>query len=344
MIIVEKSKLYLVFNFTIFSLVALSLYFYHEGFFFGESLGYINSDSKYYIELSQKVRAIGDIIIMSVANKNLIGQLVYYKLLGESRILFFILNSLIIFYLFNKLYIILKNQPYRDYILFLLLINPAIITSLSGPNKEITGFISILFLISYILDGKLKYLIFSLIFALFTRFELIAVIIGFVIFRKCRRKTQYILFTFLILLISLIIYSSPDYGYRLLNDFQPTRDGSLGLVSKMLELNQLGLYVVTFIPKLMLNFFGDVVALNFFNLKGYSVFIYISQLLYIYLIFIILKTKKIILRNPFFLFIFIYSLMFTIPAFIQHRYFLPIYPMLIFLAFYKSNICINNKV
>jgi hypothetical protein len=294
--------------------------------------------------LSQKVRNIGDIITIFLGNKNLIGQIIYYKLLSESRILFFILNSLVIFYLLNKLYISLKNQPYRNYILFLLLINPAIITSLSGPNKEITGFISILFLISYILDRKLKYIIFSLIFAFFTRFELIAVIIGFLIFRKRRRKTQYILFTFLILLISLMIYSYPDYGYRLLNDFQPTKNGSLGLVSKMLELNQLGLYAVTFIPKLMVNFFGEIVALNFFDLKGYSVFIYISQLLYIYLIFIILKTKKIILRNPFFLFIFIYSLMFTIPAFIQHRYFLPIYPMLIFLAFYKSNIYINNEV
>lgn len=91
------------------------------------------------------------------------------------------------------------------------------------------------------------------------------------------------------LLISLTIYSYPDYGYRLLNDFQSTRNSSLGLVPKILELNQLGLYIVTLIliPKLMMNLFGEVVALNFFDLKGYSVFIQHRYfLLFIKLLFI----------------------------------------------------------
>jgi hypothetical protein len=343
MIIIKKSKIYLVINFTVFSLFALLLYFYHEQFFFGKSLGYIVADSKYYVELSKQLSNVDDFIPIFFGNKNLIGLIVYYKLLNESRILFFILNGLVIFYLLNKFCVSLKHQPYRNYIIFLLLINPVIITSLSGPNKEITGFISILFLISYILEGRLKYFIFSLIFAFFTRFELIAIVIAFIFFRKCTRISQYILFALLTLLISIVIYFYQDYGYKLLNEFQTTRNNSLGLTYLLLELNKFGLYVFTLIPKLMMNFFGEVFTLNFFNLKGHSLFIYISQLLYIYLIFLIVKKKKVTLRNPFFLFILIYSLIFTVPAFIHHRYFLPIYPMLIFLAFYKININIKSK-
>lgn len=332
----KRSQLYLIINFIWFSIIAFLFYTYHEKFYFGDAVNYLNADSKYYLELSQQMSSFSDMIIMFLANKNLFGQLVYYNLILQgSRILFYIFNIIVLFYLLLELQKNLENQQYKNHILFLLLLNPAIITSLSGPNKEITGFISILFIINYILKRKSRYILFSFIFAFFTRFELIAVIIVFLFFRRFAKHTQYILLISFALLISLTIYFTQNYNEQLFNVFE-IRENSLGFVFKMAELNQMGLYFITFLPKLCLNLFGDILALNFFLLKGYSLFIYISQLLYIYLIFIIVKGGRVNIQNSFFLFFLIYCLVFTVPSFIQHRYFLPIYPILIFLAYYKK--------
>jgi len=334
-VIIKKSKLTLQLIFFFFSMIALFFYNYHENFYFGDAINYINADSKYYLELSQKVQNINDMIIMFLGNKNLLGQLVYYDLiLQKSRIAFFLVNIIFLYYLFNKLYKNLAGQPNKNLILFLLLINPAIIASLSGPNKEITAFISIIFIINYILEKRLRYLFFALIFAFFTRFEMILVILGFLFFKRYKKKRQYILFSLLILATTLVIYFSPNYGFQIFTVFNK-RDGSLGIVYEMAELNKMGLYLITFMPKLVLDLFGEVLVLNPLLLQGQSLFIYLSQIQFLFLIAVIIKRKKMTLENKFFLFLLLYSIMFTIPAFIQHRYFVPIYSILIFLAFYK---------
>jgi len=220
--------------------------------------------------------------------------------------------------------------------LFLIIVNPVMAISLSGPNKEITAFIAVLFIINYILDRKYIYIIFALLFAFLARLELVLIIFGFLFFVKFNNNSKLILFLILIVAISMVIANTFGYVDKLYTSFSG-REGSLGFVKFLAELSLSGFYAIAFIPKVFINFYGELLSSNLFNLKGYSLIIYFSEVAFFCLsVLILLNHKVIYYRNYMFLFLLIYFLMYAIPPFIQHRYFLPIYPILIIIALYRD--------
>jgi len=335
----KKRKLIFQLIITIFS--AILFFIYNNDFYYSDSAGYIVADSKRYVELAKHFSGLEGLFSVTLINKNLFGPLLYYDLiLQENRYLFFTVTFFFFFIALMSLHKNLSDEKNKDLILFLIIANPIVISSFSGPNKEIVGYISILYLINYMLKNKLKYIFMAIMFSIFARWELLLVIIGFLILRKIKyRKTA--LF-FLIVLISFVV-SYYDYSYDAMINHMPSRDNSLGFVSFLAELNQKGLYFLTLIPKLFINFFGEIIVANPFNLSDYSLMIYFSQLVFLILVIKIKKRKVLNFKNQFFLFLLVFSLIFTTPAFIQHRYFIPLYPIIVILAFLKnkSMCCLN---
>lgn len=335
MMIVNKNKLLLIIMITFFIVTNILFFNYHTDFYFGQNeiIAFINSDSKYYIELAQIKEGLDGAIEMFLGNKNLFGQLLYFDIiLNENLIAYFMITMIFFIYAIFEIYKNTLNLEKRSIFFALLLINPVILTSLSGPNKEITGFISILFLINFILNRKLRYIFFSLSFALFTRFELLFVVIFFIFLLHLNKRFKYLSILLLIVFLSLIIPFNSNYMYDIKNVF-PEREGTLGLVDFLAEINMIGGYIITLLPKLMINFYGELLTGSLFNLEGYSINIYISQILFLFLSLGILYKKKFSLDNPLILFLVIYLLVFNLPPFIQHRYFISIYPILVLILF-----------
>jgi hypothetical protein len=332
--IIKKNKLILITGILLFISISFYYYQYHYKFYYGEALNYIVADSKFYIEFSNKINSRSDLIGLLSINKNLFGIIFYYNvILRNKRIYFYFVTTIFLIIATKSIYKNIPSTIKKGKIIFLIFVNPALLTTLSGPNKEIVGFISILFLLNYLLNNKIKYVIFSLLFALFTRFELLMVILIFIMFIKFEIKTRKILGLLMIVTINILIYLYPNNLYSSFD----VRESSLGFVSNLNYYGALGFYFLTYIPKLLLNLFGELVTLNVFSLKGYSLYIYLSQFLFFLLTIFIIKKKRINFRNDFFCLIYIYSLVFTTPPFIQHRYFLPIYPVFILLLFYRKD-------
>lgn len=320
---------------SIFLFIFISLLFFIQSneFYLSNGTAFIVQDSKFYFESAKLYNGFEGLLIISSLNKNLFGPFLYFNiLLNSSRILFYFITFLFLFYALKNLYKYMNKEKNKNIILLLLLFNPIVLTSLSGPNKEITGYISILYIINYIYYNNNKYIILSIFFALFTRFELLFIIIFFLYIQKKSLKYQLLSVLILITAISIIV-AKYDYSYEYMLNNMEIRSNSLGLVQFLGSLNQEGFYILTFIPKFFLNSFGDILALNIFSLSGYSLIIYFSQVLTLILLFYIIKKKRLSFKNNLFILFFVFCLIFTIPVFIQHRYFIPIYPVLVILAF-----------
>ena len=323
--------------------VSLWMYVYHMDFYFGNGLNYISADSKFYIVLSKNIEDFYHLVLLLPRNKNLFGPVLYYDFfLNGNNFLFFTVTITVFLYAVFELFKNITHGKGKYLIPLIIMLNPTFIASFSGPNKEITGVISVLFVLNYILNNKHKYLYIALLFALFTRFELILVILLFIFIKQLKARHKAYAMISIMLLMSAVVafYTLANNNY----DIHSNSDSSYGLVRTIFELNKYGFYFITFIPKLLINMFGELFKLNPFLLDGELLLIYFSQLLFfIMALFIGIKIKRVI-KSPVFLFFVIYSVIYSVPAFIQHRYFLPIYPLVVFLAIYNNGKIINNKV
>jgi len=333
---ITKSNIFLSCVILIFFLI--TFYIYHN-----IDLDYIVADAKYYIDLADRIESISAVLNFIKVNKNLVGILIYYDIiLQESLLLFYIVTFSFFVYSIISIYKNLGNEKNKNIILIFLLINPAIITTFSAPNKEILGFISILFILNYIINKRLIYILLAIVFAIFTRFELVVLIIGYLTISKFNYSSKIIIIMLLLVLISIVVYYF-DYSYFHMQNRIVSRDESLGIVSYLADLNQKGLYILTFPIKLLINLFGAILVFNPLKLDGYALNLYLSQLLMFVLTGLALINKSFSLRhNKYYLLFLLYSFIFTIPVYIQHRYFLPIYPVLVLLAF-QSNSYIKQK-
>lgn len=311
--------------------IAVAFYVYNLGFFLGDVTGFIVADSKYYFEMSKDISGLPDLAYLVHKNKNLFGPLFYFRFILQNQLwLFFVVNFFLFVQGFLALNKYLTGVRKRLAMLTIIACNPAILSAFSGPNKEITGFLSVLFIINYLLSGSRYWIVGSLILALLTRFEMFLVIICFLIIRHFRKLDRFLLLFMLIPVISAVIYAA-DYshmGKLLANE----RAGSLGLIQFMATLNQNGLFFLTFPLKLVINLFGSLFALNFFSLKGYPINLYISQLIFLVLSVLIFKKKALNLSNNLFLLVSIYAIVFCVPSYVQHRYFLVLYPAFVVMA------------
>ena len=169
------------------------------------------------------------------------------------------------------------NEKYYKFILLLIIFYPAIIPCLSGPNKEITGYLSILFFINYLFSKRYRFIILSFLFSIFTRFELtLLLILWFFSFRYSYQKKFTI--AVLVILASFIIHYTGFIGIHKITD--DVREGSLGYNLMLANFSKDGFYFISVFPKTLLNFFGSLLTSNILRIEGYSLLLYLSQLLF----------------------------------------------------------------
>lgn len=299
-------------------------------FYFDNSLeifkSQMASDARLYYQLYLDYE-FTDFSLLAAANKNLIPPILQlYIFDGDMELLyFFFLTSLSIAIYYNLKYI----QSNKKIFLLLVLVSPVVISDLYGPSKEMASYISILFLLSYIISLKKLFLIFAIFFAFLTRFELVLVIVSFYLLRKIKYiKRKYIILSLLILL-SIIITFVDSRGVNHIKDASST--SSLGLISLFEYLESRGLYIITFYFKAVLNLYEKLLAPDLSRLGG--IFTTMSSVGFFILSFIILKKKNYKLDNDISFFIMIYLILFCASAYIQHRYFVSLYPLFLYLAF-----------
>lgn len=317
--------------------LAVCFYFYHEDLYKGiEIINFIVADTIFYVKLSERTENFADLIRATIVHRNSFGPVLLYDfILQENRILF------LVFIFCNYAYVItiiskfMSNKVNNKITLFLLILYPAIIPCLSGPNKEITGYLSILYFINFIINRKYRFIILSIVFAIFTRVELVLLIILWILSFKFSHTKKIFICVSLVFFLSLIIHYTGYIGiHKIDNDI---REGSYGYNLLFASLSRDGLYFITIFPKILLNLFGSLPTSNILNIEGYSILLYLSQLYFFFLCLICFYKRKFSIRNDFFYFFLTYCIVFAVPPFVHHRYFLPIYPMLVILAFYTNS-------
>ena len=234
---------------------------------------------------------IDKLFLLALSNKNLIPPMMQLYLVDGSLnyLYFFFLVSLSIAVYYNIKYI----QNNKTIYLVLILISPIVISNLYGHNKEITSYISSLFLLSYILSDKKRFLFFALFFALLTRVEFVVIIILFCILRNIKFiRRKYIIILFLIS-ISIVILFLKQRGVNHIEEAMST--SSFGVTGYLESLNSIGLYIITFFAKVFLNLYEKVMTPSFSTLAGF--FTTLSSMSFLILSFFIFKKKKFKLEN-----------------------------------------------
>jgi len=324
---VKKYSLYLL----LFLFLSALGFQHHTQFYEGSALNYIVADSKLYFELSKSLDGLSGILIISSKNKNLFGPLIYYDfLLLGNRLLFFIMNSLILVHAFACLSKLLDKNQKTTLVMVFIMLNPVLLFSLSGPNKEITGIISMLYFLCFLGRSGFGFLFLALAFAALTRFEMLGyLIITSILLNADWRWRGFILIGILLGLSYLIWFT----GYSHVEKVSAgARLGSFGLVKELAVMSSDGLYFIAFLPRLLINLFGNLFAVGSLNLVGNSINIYVSQALFFFLAVQAVFRKAYKIRNDVSFSFIVYCMVFCVPAFIQHRYFVPAYPLLVFMA------------
>jgi len=274
-----------------------------------------------YLELGDDIKNIFALVFI---NKNLIPPIfslyIFNGNLDLLYIFFFISFSI-------SISILIHNIKYnKNIILFFLIFYPVVFSNLYSPNKEISSLISILFLLSYILFNKKKYLYLSISFALLTRFELVIVIIIYIFFKRIKNiKRSYILLIFL-MLVSFVITKIDNRGLYFLSN--------TGVMAFIAKLDQLGFHFLTVFLKFFMNVYSVALIPNTSRLG--AIVITLSGWYFILLTIQIIRKKVFNLNNDIVFFILIYIIVFTSTAFVQHRYFIALYPLFVYLAFSKK--------
>ena len=320
-----------------FILVVPVAYFYFENltvpFLSGESdTTPVVYDSLTYMNLSREFEGLDGLGIVFLLNRNLLGPIALVKLLGANSFNIFVFNCSLFYLCLAGL---LKTQRIESLAFFIALtINPLLFASLTSINKEILSVCALLLTLTYTYSGSRRYLAIALLISLFARQELTLLIVGYSILRQTdSARLRLIAVLFGVFAVSLTLPSINDESIRLLYEYQTAE--SVGLTLFMNRLSENYAFFLALIPKIAMNLFGDSV-LYFFSGReqDFSFFSAVSGLLFALTIW--LARRSFTLTNDAFLLIVSYLILFSTPAFIHHRYFLPIYVPLAALAFMKK--------
>jgi hypothetical protein len=295
------------------------------------------ADSVHYMELAK------DKMLGGVDNN--------ISIFSVPSILFFLGNDVAAFFILNVLLVSIGYFSLcrcfdfkKEEFLYWILVNPMFFFSLLTPSKEILAFSSIMMLNCFIKSRRYPYLIFAALFSLFARVQLFFVLVLFIFltskfyfFNKRRLVT---LIAFLLIMSGLYPFISQyllgeDINFAL--DLYFTRNTGSGVANILYELQNKGLYFVVFIPKLFLNFFGNipkiqdcfVVPLD----ENGKIDVYASwantghQILWTVMLVIAVAKKKFKfdLANDFTYYVCLNIIFFIITPFIQPRYIFPVY-------------------
>lgn len=236
-------------------------------------------------------------------------------------------------------------------IIGLLLINPMTFLSLYGPNKEIFGLVAVISLLIYFRTRSLGSLLVTLCFAFFSRVSMFAVIASFItiaalllptanassVFRKFAWVAACMLIGATVLANSL----NTEAQILILGDVSNAEDNSQSTIfSLSLEpLNAYGMYLVTYAIRLALNLYGALANMGSASLGTHGIY-YVFGVIGSSLLFLVMtivacsrKYGRLLYLNPEGMQICAFCLFFTLvlctSPVIQHRYFFPLYPVLV---------------
>jgi hypothetical protein len=259
----------------------------------------------------------------------LIPPIILLYLLGNSPLLVVIFNLTI---LCVSLFALLKHCRVDEKVkLFLLiLLNPYVFYCVLAINKEITAISAMMFVGAYIVSKQKRYLLMALLLSFFTRYQVSIVMISFLALRNVRSVNgRLALVVGYIGFLSLIV---PRLNLDTLTDVVKglQNDASTGLVPMMNDLAEKHyLFFLVVLPKVMLNFFGDIYKISFQSLT--EPFFYSSMLFLVTLGVAVYKGRCRLKDDRWFL-VLLFVIPMSITPFIHHRYFLPIYPLLAMLC------------
>ena len=235
-------------------------------------------------------------------------------------------------------------------IISLLLINPMTFLSLFGPNKEIFGLVTVMCLLIWFRTRSLGSLLVTLCFAFFSRVSMFAVIASFIAFSALLLPTQcFQVFRKFAWVAACMLIAATVLGYSLnteaqiliLGDVANAEDNSQSTIfSLSLEpLNSYGLYVVTYAIRLALNLYGALANMGSASLATHGIYYFFgvlgSSLLFLVMTIVAFsrKYRRLLYLNSegmqIFAFCLFFTLMLCLSPVIQHRYFFPLYPVLV---------------
>lgn len=237
-------------------------------------------------------------------------------------------------------------------LLLLLLINPLTFLSLFGPNKEVFGLSATMCLLVYFRQRSVLLLAMALVLSFFARSYMFAAVFLFLVasavFTRTRprhvRRTFYGVFGLGAVVFTIAAYFMDSAAQIvILGDVSGADDNSQStLFSLQLEaLNNKGLYLLTYVLRLLLNVYGALANVAAVSLASHGVYYAVgvigSSLMFLILtISIFIRWGSLLKVNAqglhIALFTVLYTLLLCISPVIQHRYFFPLYPVLVLAA------------
>lgn len=295
-------------------------------------------DSRTYTQLAEAHPDLQEITSTFNTNRNLIGPILLLHLLNNSPIIVLLFN-LTIYYI--SLTILFKTTRLNKLKFFLALtINPLMFSSLTSINKEILSVCSLLIIIAYTNSNLKRYLILSIIISLFARQELTALLIFYATLRNFNSpKVRLYSIIITILIMTALLPTLNTSSVNILMENQKT--DSLGLSVFFSKLTSNYAHFLTVIPKIFINMFGDIKLLltiepdTFFPLNAISSLQFLITFIFI---------RKFKISDDTSLLALCYAIIFTSPAFIHHRYFFPVYVVLLAKIFQDKFINTKNTI
>lgn len=287
-------------------------------------------DARYYFLQAIKLRSFSELYELSLINKNIFMPIAYGKIVNNNIYIVYFINIFLLIYSVKKLSLYLTSR--KVLYISLVLIHPVVIGALFGISKEVAAYCSIILMMTYILSKDKKLLFFSLFLALFARFEMAVLMTIFSITTKLEKKYRPLMLLGLLVGISgaIVIKNYTQMEWLEMN----AREGSWGLVRYMDTAARNGFYPFVFPIRTGLNFFAETLVPPVTS-PLYRLFLLISNYIFLLLTLIISFRRNFSLKNDFFFLIVVYSMFMSVPSFVAHRYFVPIYPLMLFLAIYK---------
>lgn len=236
-------------------------------------------------------------------------------------------------------------------IIFVLLVNPMSFLSLFGPNKEVFGVACVMSLMIFLQSNSKSSLVATLFFALFARLPMLAVILAFLLLAKATnldQKDSRLLRSFRKLtLLSVISISIVAMAFgeqtqlQMLGDVSSADDNSKStLISLSMEpYASNGLFILTYIVRVLLNIFGAIPNLTSVSFDTHGVYYVIgvtgSSCLFLFLFMIYFFrngfSRPVMGRAvlPIYAFVIFSTMALSLSPVIQHRYFYPFFPILV---------------
>jgi hypothetical protein len=339
---IKKRLLIILFSIPIlFGITYIGFYQLNLNFYLGDynfsSNSLMANDAFRYKEIFENYN-YGELLIVLLANKNLIPPTIpLYILNGNLFLIYIFFFSCLVHSL-----IIISKYIRNNFFLSLLIFSPVVLSNLFPASKEITAYISGLYFLIYLLNKKKRFIYYSIIFAFFTRFELILVILFLygtlnIPFLK-RNKRRVFLF-------SLASFSLLLKGIDLnrgVNHIEETTSNSILGISLIYELFiSNGLYFIVYPIKFLHNLFKPVLIPSFNTLGAF--FTFCSSFLFLVFSVILIKNKSYKINDYELIYsVLIYGMIFCAGGFIQHRYFVFLYPVFLYMAYGKFIVKKNN--